>query len=148
MCWCYCKHHLNDSYVFGVQSIMRKNAESLLQQQVKTLLMSCGYTVIEVGKTRAKVKCNSCGAWSYPRGWQGNTLGAPDLYIHHKQWHKVALGIELKTEKGAVRERQQELANDNLTTICRSLDDVIVAVMKIDEMFNIDSKLKKVTWIT
>lgn len=127
---------------------MRKNAEAILQQQVKTLLTTCGYTVIEVGKTRAKTKCVSCGAWSYPRGWQGNTLGAPDLYIHHKQWRHVALGIELKTEKGAVRERQQDLADNNLTTICRSIDDVINAVMKVDEMFNLESKLKKVTWIT
>ena len=78
-------------------------SEALFQKQVITLLSACGYTVIEVGKSRGKTKCPSCNKYHYSTGWQGNTVCAPDLYIHKQEWHGIAIGIELKTPKGAVR---------------------------------------------
>jgi hypothetical protein len=126
---------------------MRRNLEATLQQQVKTVLTACGYTVIEIGKSRGKSRCRNCGVYSYATGWQGNSVGAPDIYVHHKDWKHVALGIELKTEKGAVRKEQQVLADNKITVICRSIDEVIDAVKRIDALFNIESKLGKLHWM-
>jgi hypothetical protein len=122
-------------------------SEALFQKQVITLLSACGYTVIEVGKSRGKTKCPSCNKYHYSTGWQGNTVGAPDLYIHKQEWHGIAIGIELKTPKGAVRKEQQELANKSVVTICRTLEDVVNTVTAIDKRLNVESKLEKLNWI-
>lgn len=126
---------------------MRRSNEAVFQQQVKTLLTACGYIVIEVGKSRGKTRCPICKSYHHSTGWQGNTVGAPDIYVHKKEWQGIAVGIELKTEKGAVRKEQQEFADKEITTICRTLEDVIQKVMSIDNRLNIESKLEKVTWI-
>lgn len=127
---------------------MRRNrAEATLQQQVVHLLTTCGYTVMEIGKSRGKTRCVKCGNWSYSTGWQGNTVGAPDLYIHHKQWNFCSIGIELKTEKGSVRKEQQQFSEQQLIVICRSIEDVIQQVLAIDKMFGNETKLEKLTWI-
>jgi hypothetical protein len=126
---------------------MRKNAEAILQQQVKATLVIAGYTVIEIGKSRGKVKCDKCNQYTYARGWQGNTVGAPDIYVHHKNWKHIAIGIELKTETGTVRKEQQEYASDNLTVICRSLECVINNVIEVDKMLGLTSKLESFKWI-
>lgn len=127
---------------------MRRNrAEATLQQQVVHLLTTCGYTVMEIGKSRGKTRCVKCGNWSYSTGWQGNTVGAPDLYIHHKQWSFCSIGIELKTEKGAVRKEQQQFSEQQLIVICRSIEDVVQQVLTIDKLFGNETKLEKLTWI-
>jgi predicted RNA-binding Zn-ribbon protein involved in translation (DUF1610 family) len=126
----------------------RNNQEAVLQQSVKTLLTSCGYTVIEIGKARSKVICPNCKTWHHSRGWQGNTVGAPDLYIHKKEWGPISVGIELKTKTGGVRKEQQELASNNLTVICRSIEEVVEAVRAVDTKLNMESKLDKVKWLT
>jgi hypothetical protein len=125
----------------------RNNPEALFQKQVVTLLAACGYVVIEVGKSRGKTKCPTCGTYHYSSGWQGNTVGAPDLYVHRKEWDRISVGIELKAEKGVVRKEQQEFANKELTTICRTLEDVITTVSAVDKRLNIESKLEKINWI-
>ena len=127
---------------------MRRNrAEATLQQQVVHLLTTCGYTVMEIGKSRGKTRCTKCGNWSYSTGWQGNTVGAPDLYVHHKQWNFCSVGIELKTEKGLVRKEQQDFSDKHLVVICRSVEDVINHIITIDKMFGLNSKLENLTWM-
>jgi len=126
---------------------VRQNKEAVLQQQVRTLLSACGYVVIEVGKSRGKTRCPTCKTYHYSTGWQGNTIGAPDIYIHRKEWDGLAVGIELKTEKGTVRKEQKILAEERLTTICRSLEDVINVVKQIDHRMNVESKLEKISWV-
>ena len=125
----------------------RNNAEALFQKQVIAFLSACGYTVIEVGKSRGKTQCPTCKTYHYSSGWQGNTVGAPDLYVHRKEWSHLAVGIELKTEKGAVRKEQQAFADKGLVSICRNMEDVIRLITTIDKRFNLESKLEKVTWI-
>jgi hypothetical protein len=105
--------------------------EKELQNQIVYTLRILGYTVLESGKGRSKTQCANCKSWFYPKGWQGNTIGLPDLYIHNKKWgNSIGFAVELKTKKGIVREEQKILAEDNITTICRSLDDVLVALSK------------------
>lgn len=118
--------------------------EKELQNQIVYTLRILGYTVLESGKGRSKTQCVNCKSWFYPRGWQGNTLGLPDLYVHHKSWsNPVGVGIELKTTKGVVRKEQKLLADDNITVICRSLDDVLTEVMKIEFLIGSDdTKIK------
>ena len=106
--------------------------EAALQKQVIQILTTLGYRVFETGKTRTKVRCTKCGTSSYATGWQGNTPGLPDLYIHSKAscWKSMALGIELKAEKGVVSQIQKEIASTGYVTICRSITDVIKTVYK------------------
>jgi hypothetical protein len=126
---------------------MRRKAESAFQLQVVTLLTACGYQVIEVGKSRGKTRCPKCLTYHHSTGWQGNTIGAPDIYVHHKDWRFCSTGIELKTEKGAVRKQQQEFADKHITVICRSMEEVINHVLSIDQLFGCKTKLENVTWI-
>jgi len=95
-------------------------SEKALQSQVVSCLTVLGYTVFETGKARGKTKCSTCGAYSYATGWQGNTLGVPDLYVHNSQWKTpIGIGIELKTKTGAVT-KFWEKANFMTKKVCIS----------------------------
>jgi hypothetical protein len=91
---------------------------------------------METGKGRGKTKCR-CGAWVTATGWQGNTVGLPDLYIHRPLWGNIALPIELKTPTGRVRPEQKALADAGVTTICRSVEDVVTTVSQFEERFGL-----------
>lgn len=111
-------------------------AESALQLLVKNTLGFLGYTVIETGKARRKVQCPRCKTMHYPTGWQGNTIGCPDLYVHCQHWKMpIAIGIELKTTKGAVRKEQKALADQNMVIICRSVTEVVKTLLKYEQLF-------------
>ena len=105
--------------------------EAAFQKSVIDVLTILGYRVFETGKSRSKVRCTKCGTYSYATGWQGNTPGLPDIYIHskHRTWNSTALAIELKTEKGVVSQIQKDIAEAGYTTICRSIDEVIDVVL-------------------
>jgi hypothetical protein len=122
--------------------------EKDLQRQVITMLMNLGYHVLETGKARSLQKCKTCGSKQYATGWQGNSPGLPDLYIHSKQWERgVAVAIELKTEKGSVRDTQKTINELGYTYICRSMGAVLRAILSIEMHMNNESKvdqLKKV----
>lgn len=110
--------------------------ESALQLIVKNTLGFLGYTVIETGKARRKVQCPRCKNMHYPTGWQGNTLGCPDLYIHCPHWKiPVAIAVELKTAKGTVRAEQKAMANQKMTVICRSVIQVIETVLEYEKLY-------------
>ena len=105
--------------------------EAAFQKSVIDVLTILGYRVFETGKSRSKVRCTKCGSYSYATGWQGNTPGLPDIYIHskHRTWNSTALAIELKTEKGVVSQIQKDIAEAGYTTICRSINEVIDVVL-------------------
>ena len=105
--------------------------EAAFQKVVIDTLTLFGYKVFETGKSRSKVRCTKCGSYSYATGWQGNTPGLPDIYIHskHRTWNSTALAIELKTEKGVVSQIQKDIADAGYTTICRSINEVIDVVL-------------------
>jgi hypothetical protein len=110
--------------------------EAQLQTLVRNTLAVLGYTVIETGKARRKVQCPRCKGWHYPTGWQGNTPGCPDLYVHAQHWRvPVAVGIELKTTKGAVRREQKNMAGQNMTAICRDLESVVEVLRDYEIMY-------------
>ena len=118
--------------------VKRKNlsavSESSIQSQSVALLIALGYRVMETGKSRSKQKCKTCGTYSYATGWQGNTVGLPDLYVHSINWPRgIALAIEMKTMKGPIRPEQLELAEQGLINICRSAKCVLQTVEKYEE---------------
>jgi hypothetical protein len=118
--------------------------EADFQRQVRHVLAALGYYIIEVGKTRAKVKCAKCGMMGHATGWQGNTPGAPDLYIHASWWkHPVALAIELKTPSGRVREQQKHLADMKMTKVCRKLRTVIDTVLDYEHEHGSDIAVER-----
>lgn len=93
---------------------------------------------METGKTRSAVRCPMCGIRHYPTGWQGNTPGLPDLYVHSssKCWQSTALAVELKAEKGKVSDVQNYFASSGLTTICRSLEEVIELLLAVESRYD------------
>lgn len=128
--------------------------EKTLQAQVVSCLTVLGYTVFETGKARGKTKCSACGVYSYATGWQGNTIGVPDLYVHNAQWKTpIGVGIELKTKTGSVRKEQAHYANLNVTVICRTLIEVINAIAEIESVIGNDTtkdrikRFKENEWI-
>lgn len=122
--------------------------EKALQHHVYTLAVTLGYTVMETGKARGKSKCRACGSMQYATGWQGNTPGLPDIYIHSARWGKgIALAIELKTTTGKVRDTQFELEQKGNSYICRNITDVIDALITTEEQHDQDhmvTRLKQV----
>lgn len=112
--------------------------EAQLQRNVVQILHLLGYTVLETGKTRSKVRCPQCGNFHYATGWQGNTPGLPDLYIHSSAgcWKATALAVELKTPTGKVSEEQDNLARLGMTTVCRSVEDVIGLLFRVEIHLN------------
>jgi len=116
--------------------------ESQLQKTIVSCLSNLGYQVMETGKGRSKTTCKACGAKSYATGWQGNTVGIPDLYIHNKSWSiPIAVPVELKTATGAIRKEQMFFEQIKITTICRSLEDVLRLLQNIE--LQIGSELTK-----
>jgi hypothetical protein len=126
---------------------MRIKPEAALQKQVVDTLMMLGYKVFETGKTRTKVRCTKCGAYSYATGYQGNTPGLPDLYIHssHHLWGSKAVAIELKAAKGKTSEVQQEIADAGYTTICRSIEEVLSVISRVEADLNNWTAVDKIT---
>lgn len=126
---------------------MRIKPEAALQKQVVDTLMVLGYKVFETGKTRTKVRCTKCGAYSYATGYQGNTPGLPDLYIHssHHLWGSKAVAIELKAAKGKTSEVQQEIADAGYTTICRSIEEVLSVISRVEADLNNWTAIDKIT---
>lgn len=126
---------------------MRIKPEAALQKQVVDTLMVLGYKVFETGKTRTKVRCTKCGAYSYATGYQGNTPGLPDLYIHssHHLWGSKAVAIELKAAKGKTSEVQQEIADAGYTTICRSIEEVLSVISRVEADLNNWTAVDKIT---
>ena len=126
---------------------MRIKPEAALQKQVIDTLMVLGYKVFETGKTRTKVRCTKCGAYSYATGYQGNTPGLQDLYIHssHHLWGSKAVAIELKAAKGKASEIQQEIADAGYTTICRSTEEVLLVISRVEAELNNWTTVDKIT---
>ena len=109
-------------------------SETSIKNQSVALLRALGYTVMETGKARSKQRCKTCGTQAYATGWQGNTVGLPDMYIHSMNWPRgVSLAIEIKTMKGAIRPEQLNLAEQGLINICRSAKCVLQTVEKYEE---------------
>lgn len=123
-----------------VQSLTEKQLQQLVVQSLRLL----GYTVFESGKARSKVMCPTCKTRHYATGWQGNSVGLPDLYVHNSKWKiPVGIGIELKTTKGKVQIEQQLFADMNVTKVCRSLDEVLNAIHTIELVIGNDHTIKK-----
>jgi hypothetical protein len=124
--------------------VFKQVSEKQLQGSIVRALQLLGYTVFETGKTRTKVSCPTCKTRHYATGYQGNTIGLPDIYIHNSKWKTpIGVGIELKTEKGKVQDKQQMFASLQVTAICRSLDDVLDVLHTAELVLGNDDTLKK-----
>jgi len=119
--------------------------ESALQNMTRSCLALLGYTILETGKARSKQRCKRCGTESYATGWQGNTPGLPDLYIHAPWWKiPFGLGIELKTATGVVRKEQAMLAHQGMTCICRNLGQVLDAMKLAETLLGNPEQVEKI----
>lgn len=126
----------------------RTSPEATLQAHITSILRTLGYTVMETGKSRSAVRCPHCKGRHYATGWQGNTVGLPDLYIHREGWPAgTALALELKTPKGSVRPEQQLLADTGCSIIARTFLDALHCVRSFEEHNGNVSQLKRLDQI-
>lgn len=121
--------------------------EAALQKAIVTCIATLGYVVMESGKSRSKVTCRACGAQTYATGWQGNTPGLPDLYVHHPDWFGMAVGLELKGPKTVVTAVQQSLADNNITTIVRTVAEALHAVRRAESTLGRQSRVDRIDQI-
>jgi hypothetical protein len=87
-----------------------KDTRSEAERQAEGVawLRAHGYTVLEVGKGRKGVTCRSCGAFSFPTGWQGNDPGVSDTLITRDSWPLgCALMLEWKDGEKGQRTKEQ-----------------------------------------
>lgn len=117
--------------------------EMQIQTAARNILIIHGYVVMESGKARSKVKCPMCKQAFFPGGWQGNTPGLPDLYIHHPAWGGIALPIELKAPGGSIRREQQELQKAGVIYICRSVEEVLKTVSQFETVYGLQSNINR-----
>ena len=115
--------------------------EASLQRDVRNLLTTIGYTVMETGKSRSMVACPACGKRSYATGWQGNTPGLPDIYVHCTRWPlPIAIAMELKAPKGRPSDAQKALADSGQTAIVRSVDDALKLLQRMEALLGNQDK--------
>lgn len=115
--------------------------EASLQRDVRNTLGLLGYTIMETGKSRSMVACTACGKRSYATGWQGNTPGLPDIYVHCPRWPlPIAIAMELKAPKGKPSEAQKALADSGQTAIVRSVDDALELVRRMENLLGNHAK--------
>lgn len=89
--------------------------EREVQDQVRKALRSLGYTVLST----------SSGASGRPRKFHNNQdKGVPDLLVSKEGWG-VWIGLEVKSEKGALQPEQRDLADKGMVFVVRSLDDAL-----------------------
>lgn len=125
----------------------RNQPEMALQTAVRDLLTVAGYTVMETGKGRSRVQCPSCGTRSYARGWQGNTVGLPDVYVHRPGIGGIGIALELKSPKGKPSEAQKALADAGMTCIVRTVAEAIRAVARVELMLGNSTQVEKLRGI-
>ena len=112
----------------------RTNPEAVLQSHLTGTLKVLGYTIMETGKSRSAVMCPHCKGRHYATGWQGNTVGLPDLYIHRTGWTLgMAVALELKAPTGKVRPEQQQMADAGMSIIVRTLSDGLRHIRDVEE---------------
>lgn len=103
---------------------------------------------METGKSRGRNKCGTCGASNYATGWQGNTPGLPDLYVHRSGIGlPIAVALELKAPKGKPTEAQQWLADSSMTRIVRSVGDALETVRRIEVELNNTTQVNRITQV-
>jgi hypothetical protein len=103
-----------------------ERSEAERQREMVTWLAINGYLVLETGKARRMVKCEDCGNSFYPTGWQGNTPGCPDLFIHGLHWPALMwLGVDVKAGHSAeVRPEQKRLMDQKAICIVTNLPEL------------------------
>jgi hypothetical protein len=101
-------------------------SEAERQREMVTWLAVNGYLVLETGKARRMVKCQDCGTSFYPTGWQGNTPGCPDLFVHGLHWPALMwLGVDVKAGRNAeIRPEQKRLMDQKAITIVTNLPEL------------------------
>jgi hypothetical protein len=110
------------------------------------MLVLLGYTVMETGKARSRVVCSVCKTRSFATGWQGNTPGLPDLYVHRQGWGRpIAVGLELKAKDGKPSEAQKWLADHGMTRIVRSCAEAMSAMLDIELLLGHRDQASRIT---
>ena len=113
-----------------------KISESALQQQTRQTLANLGYASAEVGATRKQVTCPCCAHRFFPDGWQGNSVGWPDLQVFRftPSFPPVAFPIELKTQTGKPSKTQQDLADRGRSQITHSIRETVEAIINAERL--------------
>jgi len=103
-----------------------KRSEAERQAEMVAWCAGNGYLALETGKARKRINCPDCNGWFYPRGWQGNTPGCPDLFIHGLHWPALMwLGVDVKAGHSAeVQPEQKKLIDHKAIAIVTNLPEL------------------------
>jgi hypothetical protein len=93
--------------------------EEDLQAVIRVRLEMAGYVVLST--TVRKV-----------RSGYGASPGIPDLLVTRHGWNAF-IGLEVKTQRGRVREAQRRLVQLGAVCIVRSLEDALAAVQQFEK---------------
>ena len=108
-------------------------SEEDLQRTVMEGLELLGYIVLQTTHRVKAATCPKCGQKFRPAGGYGSSKGVPDLIVTRKTWPWYAwVGIELKGPKTAVSPEQKALAADDRIAICRTWEEVKVAIGRFE----------------
>jgi hypothetical protein len=125
-----------------------RRSEKVLQAQTRQVLAALNYASMETGAGRSKVKCKNCGHSDYPEGWQGNTVGLPDLlfFRYAAGFPPVMIPVELKGEGTEIRKEQKALSDGGRSVIAHSERQALVAVLEAElamDAYRLDPERKE-----
>jgi hypothetical protein len=115
--------------------------EADVQKAIVDTLTAVGFESLQVGQVRRAVTCPHYGGKHVPTGWQGNTPGAPDLFVGLAQQGAFPVctwvGFKLKKSTAAtVRPEQLELYQRGRVAIVtnphEAIDDMIAVLLSLD----------------
>lgn len=104
--------------------------EREVQAQIVAALKTLGYLVQE---TSLKIR-GKHNRWNLAVGIDA---GISDLLVGRKSWGPIRVCLEVKGPKTVLSAKQQELYDDGLIYIVRSLDDALVSLGAIEIRFGL-----------
>ena len=112
-----------------------KITEKALQAQTRRTLANLGYGSAEVGATRKQVTCPHCQEGFVPTGFQGTTVGYPDLSVfrYAPEFPPVGILIELKTDGGKPSEEQKQFAEQGRSQITYGIRETVEALIRAED---------------
>lgn len=102
----------------------------LTEEQAQTLIMrvlsNAGYDVLSTVHRYKRIRCEKCGALTWPRGGYGATKGLGDLIVTREDWPGNAYVMaDVKSRKGRLSPEQKARFNRGKLFIWRSAEEAL-----------------------
>ena len=96
-------------------------SEKQVQASIVKHLRLLGYRVNSTVHIYKRVRCDKCGAWSWPKGGYGSDKAIGDLLVRHPSWPAFMwLNADVKTATGKLTTEQEAAVQRGELLIWRS----------------------------